>query len=108
VDFGYRKQIQYEEKERRMSMKRHLVKVVVGSVAAVMGMANIVAAANVSVGVDVNTPNARVQVGTPAPPPPHVTVVERERVIVREKVERHDNGKHKGHYKKHKKKHKED
>jgi len=58
------------------------------------------AMAQVNVGVDVNTPNVRVQVGTP--PPSHVTIVERERVIVRD-VERKDNGKHKGHYKKHKK-----
>jgi hypothetical protein len=88
--------------ENGMDMKRHLMKAVIGSVAGVMGMANFAAAANVGVGVDVNTPNVRVQVGNPAPPP-RVAVVERERVIVREKEVRHDHGKHKGHYKKHKK-----
>jgi len=88
-------------------MKMPLVKTVIGSAVAVMGMAGIAAAANVAVGVDVATPNVRVQVGAPAPPP-SVTVVERERVIVREKAGHHDNGKHKGHYKKHKKnKHKD-
>lgn len=61
-----------------------------------------------TVGVDVNAPGVRVQVGTPqAPPPPQVRVIERERVVVREKeyVGHKDNGKHKGHYKhkKHKK-----
>ena len=56
------------------------------------------------VNVGVTTPNVNVQVGTPQPPP-RVTVVERERVLVREKVvvEKKDRGKHKGHYKKHKK-----
>ena len=39
--------------------------------------------AEVGVGVDINTPNVRVQVGTP--PQLHMTVVERELVIVREK-----------------------
>ena len=41
------------------------------------------AMAEVGVGVDINTPNVRVQVGTP--PQLHMTVVERELVIVREK-----------------------
>jgi biopolymer transport protein ExbD len=54
------------------------------------------------VNVDVSTPNVRVQVGNQPPPP--VTVIERERVVVKEHgdKEHHDNGKHKGH-KKHKK-----
>lgn len=77
-----------------------------GSIICLIGMTGIAAAANVNVGVDVVTPNVRVQAGNSAPPQ-HVTVVERERVIVREKEVRHDNGKHKGHYKKHKK-HKHD
>lgn len=62
--------------------------------------------ATAAVGVDVNTPNVRVQVGGyQPPPPPQVRVIERERVIVKERdyEDRHDNGKHKGHYKKHKK-----
>ncbi len=62
--------------------------------------------ATAAVGVDVSTPNVRVQVGTPqAPPPPQVRVIESERVIVKEREYRgrKDNGKHKGHYKKHKK-----
>jgi len=83
-------------------MKMSLMKAVIGSAVGVMGLAGIAAASNVAVGVDVNTPNVRVQVGAPAPPP-SVTVVERERVIVRENDRHHDNGKHKGHYKKHKK-----
>jgi hypothetical protein len=83
-----------------MNMKRQLMKAVIGSAVGVLGLAGIAAAANVA--VDVNTPNVRVQVGTPAPPP-RVTVVERETVIVREKDGHHDNGKHKGQYKKHKK-----
>lgn len=62
-----------------------------------------VATAGTSVGVDIATPNARVQVGTsPAPPPPRVVVVEKERVVVHEHGGKKDNGKHKGH-KKHKK-----
>ena len=68
--------------------------------------------ATAAVGVDVNTPNVRVQVGNPAPPPvvvvpPPVRVIERERVIVEDR-DHHDNGKHKGHYKKHKKHKKHD
>jgi hypothetical protein len=65
--------------------------------------------ATAAVGVDVNTPNVRVQVGTPQPPP-QVRVIERERVIVKdhEYEGRRDNGKHKGHYKKHKKEKKYD
>jgi hypothetical protein len=62
-------------------------------------------------GVDVYTPDVRVQVGTPQSPPlPHVRVIERERVIVREHEYegKKDNGKHKGHYKKHKKEKKND
>jgi hypothetical protein len=85
-----------------MNMKRRLMKVVTGGAVGVLGMAGIAAASNVAVGVDINTPNARVQVGTPAPQP-RVAVVERERVVVVEKDGHHDNGKHKGHYKKHKK-----
>jgi hypothetical protein len=83
-------------------MKNHLRKAVIGSAVGVLGMAGIAAASNVAVGVDINTPNARVQVGTPAPQP-RAVVVERETVIVREKDGHQDNGKHKGHYKKHKK-----
>ena len=75
-------------------------------VVCMLSSANIAIAANV--GVDVNTPNVHVQVGTPAPPPPRVTVVEKERVIVREPAERHDRGLHKGKYKKHKKNKKHD
>ncbi len=82
-----------------MDMKRHLTNAGIGTLVGVMGMAGIAAAGS----VDVSTPNVRVQVGTPAPPPPRVIVMEPERVIVRESVERHDQGKHKGHYKKHKK-----
>jgi len=64
--------------------------------------------ATAAVGVDVSTPNVRVQVGTPAAPPvivapaPPVRVIERERVIIEDR-DHHDNGKHKGNYKKHKK-----
>lgn len=55
-------------------------------------------AAIAQVGVSVSTPNVSVQVGTTQPPPPpRVTVIEKERIVVK------DNGKHKGHYKKHKK-----
>ena len=86
-------------------MKKHLMKTVIGSAVCVMGMACIAAASNVA--VDVSTPNVRVQVGTPAPQP-RVTVVEQERIIVRERDEHHDRGKHKGHYKKHKKHNKHD
>ena len=85
-----------------MNMKMHLKKAVIGSAVCVMGTAGIAAASNVGVGVDVSTPNVRVQVGTPAPPP-RVTVVEQERIIVRERDAHHDRGKHKGHYKKHQK-----
>jgi hypothetical protein len=83
-------------------VKMHLMKAVIGSAVCMIGMAGIAATSNAAVGVDVSTPNVRVQVGTPAPPP-SVTVVERERVIVRESDGHHDRGKHKGHYKKHKK-----
>ena len=63
-----------------------------------------VASAGTSVGVDIATPNARIQVGTsPAPPPPQVVVVEKERVVVKDHK---DNGKHKGHKKHKKDKHK--
>ena len=86
-------------------MKMYVMKAVIGSAVCVMGMAGISAAANVA--VDVNTPNVGVQVGNPAPPP-RVTVVEQERVIIREKDGHHDRGKHKGHYKKHKKHKKHD
>lgn len=77
---------------------------VTGSLALVFAAASFSAAA---INVDVNTPNARIHVGTPQPAP-QVTVIERERVV--EKESRHegkkDNGKHKGHYKN--KKHKKD
>ena len=65
--------------------------------------------ASAAVNVDVSTPNARVQVGTPQAPPPQVRVIERETVVVREGEhhDRHDNGKHKGQHKK-QKKHKKD
>lgn len=89
-------------------MKRPFMKVAVGCIVALMGMGNIAAAANVGVGVDISTPNVRVQVGNQAPQPPKVTVVERERVIVRETEVYHDRGKHKGHGKKHKKHKKHD
>lgn len=77
-----------------------------------LGIAGISASA--SAGVEVSTPGVRVQVGTPAPPPlpppPRLTVIEKERVIVREPAEHydHDKGKHKGHHKKHKKHKKHD
>jgi hypothetical protein len=76
------------------------MKKVAGSIILVFAAASFSAA---SVNVEVNTPNASVRVGTP-PPAPRVTVVERERIIVREdRYEgRKDNGKHKG-QKKHKK-----
>jgi hypothetical protein len=95
-------------REKGDQMKLQLQKGIAGSMVAVIGMAGVAFADNVSVGVDVNTPNVRVRAtNAPPPPPPQVTVVERERVIVREKDSHHDNGKHKGHNKKHKKKHKE-
>lgn len=83
----------------------HLKKTVIGSLVCVIGVASVALAGNVDVGVDVSTPNVRLQVGTqaPPPPPPRVTVVERERVIVRDGDRRHDRGHHKGHYKKYKK-----
>lgn len=81
-------------------MKMQVMKSAVATLAGIISMAGIAAASNVNVGVDVVTPNVRINAGSvPAP----VTVVERERVIIREKDGRHDNGKHKGHYKKHKK-----
>lgn len=60
-----------------------------------------------AVSVDVRTPDVRVQVGNPPPPPPvqapppQVRVIEKERVIIKEKEveDRHDNGKHKGQHK---------
>jgi len=79
------------------------MKKVLVSVAAVLATASI-AMAGANVGVDVATPNVRVQVGTSQPPP--VTVVQRETVVVKEV--RKDNGKHKGHHKKHKKHKKHD
>lgn len=61
-------------------------------------------AAIAQVGVSVSTPNVSVQVGiTQPPPPPRVTVIEKERVIVKDHGDRKDNGKHRGHYKKDKK-----
>ncbi|GFE60128.1 hypothetical protein [Geobacter sp. AOG2] len=90
-------------------MKSYQLKAVTGALAGVLSMTGIAGASNVAVGVDVNTPNVRVQVGAPAPPPPPRTViVERERVVTRERGERHDYGKHKGHYKGHHKKHGKD
>ncbi|KAB0672149.1 hypothetical protein F6V30_06165 [Oryzomonas sagensis] len=88
-------------------MNRYGMKAIIGAVAGAMTMATVAGAADVAVGVDVNTPNVRVQVGAPPPPPlaPRTVVVERERVITHERGERHDWGKHKGHYKKHYKKH---
>ena len=79
------------------------MKKVTSSVLLVLATAGF-AMAGTAVGVDVNTPNVRVRVGTPQPPllPPPVTVVEHERVIVQEReIEHRDHGKHKGHYKKH-------
>jgi hypothetical protein len=65
--------------------------------AAIIGLTGSAMAANVS--VDVQTPNARIQVGTPQPKK-EVVVVEKERIIVKEekkgKKKHHDNGKHKG------------
>jgi hypothetical protein len=89
-----------------MNKSMNLKKAAIGSAVCVMAMSGIAATSNAAVGVDVRTPNVRVQVGTPAPPPP-VVMVEPERVIVRERDEHHDRGKHKGHYKqkKHKKHH---
>jgi len=87
---------------REKGMKMHLRKAVIGSAVGVVVMANIAVAGNVAVGVDVNTPNVRVKVGS-APAPRPVTVVEKERVVVVEKEGKHDNGKHKGQHKKHKK-----
>jgi hypothetical protein len=81
-----------------------MINKVTGSVLLVLATAGFAMAA-VNVGVDVNTPNVRVQAGT-TQPPPRVAVVERERVLVKEKVVvegKKDHGKHKGHYKKHKK-----
>ncbi|GFE56869.1 hypothetical protein [Geobacter sp. AOG1] len=72
------------------------MKKVLASIVGVLATASFAIA---GVGVDVATPNVRVQVGTPQPPP--VTVVRQETVIVKEG--RKDNGKHKGHYKEHKK-----
>lgn len=77
------------------------MKRVTGSIVLVLAAATFSAAA---VNVEVNTPNASVRVGSPLPAP--MTVIERERVIVKEpRYEgKRDNGKHKGHYKnKHKK-----
>jgi hypothetical protein len=74
-------------------------KVVIGSAFCLLGLAGfgVQGSASATVGVDVSTPNVRVQVGTPAPPP--VVVVEHNHVI--KEKSHHDNGKHKGHYKKH-------
>ena len=71
----------------------------------VAGAAIILAtAAFATASVDVRAPGLRVQVGSPehhAPPPPQVRVIERERVIIKERDNRGYKGKHKGHYKKH-------
>lgn len=78
--------------KRRVSVKR-----VAGSIVLVLAAVSFSAAA---VNVDVNTPNASIRVGTPQPAP-QVTVIEREKVIVKEdhhKVKK-NSGKHKGHYK---------
>ncbi|MDD2365876.1 MAG: hypothetical protein PHN84_06895 [Desulfuromonadaceae bacterium] len=83
-----------------------MIRKVAGSIVAVALTAGFAVAA---VNVDVKTPSVRVQVGTPqAPPPQQVRVIERERVIVKEKEysEHKDNGKHKG-QKKGKKHHKQ-
>ena len=81
------------------------MKKVIGSILLVLAAAGFSAAADVN--VDVNTPNASIHVGNTRPQPApvqNVTVIERERIIERD---RHDNGKHKGHYKgKKEKKHK--
>lgn len=74
------------------------MKKLAGSLLLVAVTAGFALAAEVNVGV--RTPNVSVQVGTPQPAP-HVTVIERERVIVKEV--RRNNGRHKGHYKKHRK-----
>lgn len=78
------------------------MKRVTGCIIIVLAAASFAGAAP-SINVDVNTPNASIRVGTPQPAP-QVTVIERERVVVREHRgdERRDNGKHKG-QKKHKK-----
>ncbi len=78
----------------------HLSKSAIGSVVALLAMAGVAAGAtaNAGVGVDVSTPNVRVQVDAPVAPT-RVTVVEKERGGVRKL---HDRGKHKGHYKRHK------
>lgn len=88
----------------------YMIRKLSGSIVLVAVTAGFAVAA---VGVDVSTPNVRVQVGAPqAPPPPQVRIIERERVIVHENeyVERKDKGKHKGHFKnkKHKKHKKHD
>lgn len=73
----------------------------VTSAALLFTASTILAATNVDVRVNAPAPpGVNVQVG--APPLPQPRVVERERVIVKEKSDR---GKHKGHYKhkKHKK-----
>ena len=95
--------------KEKQEMKKHLLKKVVASLVCVAASAGF-AVADVSVGV--STPNVRVRVGTPPPPPaplpppppPRPHVIERERVIVRERPAPHpDRGLHRGHYKKHKK-----
>jgi hypothetical protein len=94
-------------KKRSESMVNRLT----GSMVGILVAANF-AVAEAGVSVDVNTPNVRVQVGSPQPSPPaQMTVVERERVIVREREVvrgKKDHGRHKGHYKKHKKHHSHD
>lgn len=78
------------------------MKIFIGSFLIVATTAGVALAA---VNVDVSTPNARVQVGTPmAAPPQQIRVIEHERIIIKEKESgyAHDNGKHKG-QKKHKK-----
>lgn len=80
------------------------MKKVTGSLVIVLAAAGFSAAA---VNVDVSTPNASVHVGSPQQPS-HVTVVERERVAIKEQghKDKKDNGKHKGQKKQ--KKHKND
>jgi len=85
-----------------MNRSIKLKKAVIGSAVCVIAMTVVATQSNATVGVDVNTPNVRVQVGNSTPPPP-VYVMEPERVIVRESHDHHDHGKHKGHYKKHSK-----
>lgn len=83
-------------------MKKFICSIVIVAATAGVAMA--------AVNVDVSTPNARVQVGTPmAAPPQQVRVIEHERIIIKEKESgyTHDNGKHKG-QKKHKKHKKHD